>query len=153
MFFQWFSGKNIQKPMVLQSSDAKTIEKPMVLNYFQCRIEKHCVFIDFSLRKSGFLRISEESIVYITSLILKINIEIASIFSGFGEIRTFGPENQKVIEKHSVLWISVSKPLKTIEQPCIFHCFFCRWKIEKLMVFQCSDAKTIEKTMVFALRM
>ena len=47
MVFQGSEAKTIEKTIVFQCSEAKTIEKTMAFNDFQCRIEKHCVFICF----------------------------------------------------------------------------------------------------------
>ena len=90
MFFNDFPAKTLKNKWFCKVRKRKPLKKQLVFNDFQCRIEKHCVFIDFSIRKSGFLRINKKSIVYITSLIWKMKKQIASNLSGFVEIPKIG---------------------------------------------------------------
>ena len=124
----------------------------MVFNHFQCRIEKHCVFIDFSIRKSRFFRINEKSIVYTTSCnFSKMTLKNKSFckVSGFeNHLKNKSVFNRIQVQNNWKTLCFFKFPREIIEKINLFFKFRSQKKtLEKnKMVFQWfSEAKTIEK--------
>ena len=107
--------------------------------------KKHCVFICFSVRKYGFLRISEKSIVDMKSLIWKwMNKNRFQFFRIWGNSGNRSGKLKNHWETLCFLSFRLKKSLKNL--------WFWHSRPEKHNVFQWFWDKNIEKPMVFALQ-